>query len=103
MIHEERIQPLNDKEGLGGKYVLYWMQASQREQCNHALEHAVRRANSLKLPLLACFAVTDSYPEANARHYAFMLQGLAETSSALARRGVKLIVRRGDPVEVVAA
>ena len=100
-IDWRRTQPLNAADEIAGKYILYWMQASQREEYNHALEYAVGRANALGLPLLACFALTDDYPEANARHYAFMLQGLAETSAALARRGIQLVVRRGRPADVV--
>lgn len=99
-IQDERIQPLNDGEVCGGDYVLYWMQASQRAERNHALEHAVRRANELGLPLLAVFGLTDDYPEANLRHYAFMLEGLRDAAAALERRGIALAVRRGSPDEV---
>ena len=40
------------------------------------------------------------YPEANLRHYAFMLEGLEDAQEALARRGIKMVVRRGSPDEV---
>jgi deoxyribodipyrimidine photo-lyase len=36
---------------------------------------------TLDLPVLVVFALTDSYPEANLRHYRFMLEGLAETQA----------------------
>jgi len=101
MIQPERIQPLNTKGLARGAYVLYWMQASQRAELNHALEHAARRANTLGQPLVAAFGVTDRYAEANERHYAFMLEGLRETQNTLRRRGVQLVVRRGSP-ELVA-
>jgi deoxyribodipyrimidine photo-lyase len=68
MIHETRIQELNDCPPRAGRYVLYWMQASCRAQCNHALEYAVRRANELNKPVMACFGPTADFPEANARH-----------------------------------
>jgi deoxyribodipyrimidine photo-lyase len=73
------------------------MQASQREEVNHALEFAVREANRLKLPVLAVFGLTDEYPEANERHYAFMLEGLRETQQALRKRGVELVIREAEP------
>ena len=59
MIHPERIQELNDKPTRKGKYVLYWMQASQRAHWNHALEFAVEQANKLGLPLVVYFGLTD--------------------------------------------
>ncbi|MFW6146309.1 MAG: deoxyribodipyrimidine photo-lyase [Planctomycetota bacterium] len=101
MIQPERIEHLNRTPPRRGRYVLYWMQASQRAACNHALEYAVEQADELGVPLLAAFALTDDYPDANARHYAFMLEGLSETQAALAKRGIRLVVRRGEPPEVV--
>jgi len=99
-IHPERIQRLNDTPARNGDYVLYWMQQSQREAWNHALEYAVDQANQLGLPLVTGFGLTDAYPEANLRHYAFMLEGLAETAAALADRGIQLVVLKGSPPDV---
>jgi deoxyribodipyrimidine photo-lyase len=79
------------------------MQAAQRAGTNHALEYAVGVSNELGRPLVVLFALTDRYPEANERHYAFMLEGLKETRERLRERGVPMIVRRGEPDEVVAA
>ncbi len=93
----ERIQCLNERGPRAGDYVLYWMQQAQRAKYNHALEHAVARANELRLPLLVGFGLTDDYPEANLRHYTFMLEGLRETAAALKKRGIKFVVQRGDP------
>jgi deoxyribodipyrimidine photo-lyase len=73
---------MNDLSAKDGDYFLYWMQQSQRECCNHALEYAIREANRLSLPLILCFRLTDKYPEANIRHFAFMLEGLAEVEKA---------------------
>ena len=97
MIQRERVQRLNFVDVRGGNYVLYWMQASQRAEWNHALEYAIDRANELGQPLLALFGITDDYPEANLRHYAFMLEGLRETQAALRERGVQLVVRHKSP------
>jgi len=103
MVDPERIEHLNSTPPRRGRYVLYWMQASQRATFNHALAYAVERANERGVPLLAVFALTDAYPGANARHYAFMLEGLSETQAALAERGIRLLVRRGEPPAVVSA
>ncbi len=99
-IQEERVQNLNDGDVREGDYVLYWMQSSQRAEQNHALEYAVQRANDLDQRLLVIFGLTDDYPEANLRHYAFMLDGLRDAQEALEDRGIKMVVRRGSPDEV---
>lgn len=96
-IHPERVCDLNDRPVRDGGFVLYWMQASQREHFNDALEFAAGRANEMGRPLVAGFGLTDDYPEANARHYAFLLEGLRETRNALAGRGVQLVVLRDSP------
>ncbi len=101
MIQPERIRALNKKDVRKGRYVLYWMQQAQRAEWNHALEHAVRRANEIGLPLLAVFAITQRFPGANERHYAFMLGGLRETQRSLRRRGVRLLVRLAPPLDAV--
>jgi deoxyribodipyrimidine photo-lyase len=100
VIQEARIRQLNNLEIGNGDYVLYWMQQSSRAEYNHALEYAILRANGLGQPLLVVFGLMDDYPEANLRHYRFMLEGLKETKESLAGRGIKMIVRRGNPGDV---
>jgi deoxyribodipyrimidine photo-lyase len=100
LIQNTRIKHLNDREILQGRYVLYWMQQSQRAEMNHALEYAVQEANRLKQGVVVAFGLTDEYPEANLRHYAFMLEGLRETDQALRKRKIRLVVRRGSPADV---
>jgi len=100
-IESERITALNRKPIQTGEWVLYWMQQSQRPHDNPALEYAIFRANQLDLPVLVLFALMDNYPEANQRHYRFMLEGLAETRQKLVRRRIGMVIRKGDPVKVV--
>ena len=99
-IQDERVKHLNEKEIRAGDYVLYWMQSSQRTEHNHALEYTVQQANELDQRLLVAFGLTDGYPEANLRHYTFMLEGLQEVEGALKKRGIKFVVRHGSPDEV---
>lgn len=84
------------------RYVLYWMQQSQRAAFNPALEYAIAQANALGLPTLVCFGLT-AFPEANARHYAFMLHGLAEVAAALRDRGVGFVIRKQPPSALAAS
>lgn len=100
MIHPARLKHLVDRPPRVGKYVLYWMQQSQRSRCNHALEYAIARGNELRLPVIVGFGLMDDYPEANARHYQFMLQGLAEVGANLGQCGIRFVARRGHPAEV---
>ncbi len=100
-IHATRIRDLNGMpENSRGRYVLYWMQQSQRVQYNPALFFAIQRANDLGLPLLVVFGLMADYPEANMRHYAFMLEGLAEVQQALRRKGIAFCMDMGSPAEV---
>ncbi len=101
MAEHERISTLNSKGPARGAFVLYWMQASQRARFNHALEYAVEIANDRHLPVVVLFTLTDNYPEANLRHYAFMLQGLHETFMSLRDRGISPVVLSGQPDAVV--
>ena len=97
MIHPSRIQPLNGRSIQDGRYVLYWMQASQRVECNHALEYAVGEANERNLPVVVVFGLTDQFPEANLRHYAFMLEGLEEVRKGLCNRGIRFALLHRSP------
>ncbi len=101
MIHDTRVRPLNgDPVAADGRYVLYWMGAtSTRTRHNPALEYAVGRANDLGVPPVVCFGLTDAWPEANERHYLFLLQGIADVAAGLAERGIAFVVLRGQPFE----
>ena len=103
MIDPARIRVLRDAPAIPGRYVLYWMQASQRTVFNPALEYAAEQANAARLPLIVGFGLMDDYPEANARHYAFMLEGLRDVEGALRERGIRFVARRGSPPEVALA
>jgi deoxyribodipyrimidine photo-lyase len=102
-VQDSRIQRLNDSGLKKGRYVLYWMQQSQRAEYNHALEYAVQQANALGQGVLVGFGIMDDYPEANLRHYRFMLEGLQETRTSLAKRGIQMVIQRGDPADIAVA
>ncbi len=97
MIQKERIRPLNRKSVRKGKYVLYWMQASQRAEYNHALEYAISQANEMHQPIIVFFGITDQFPEGNERHYIFMVEGLREVKQSLEKRGIQMVIRHQSP------
>ena len=97
IMERERIKVLNTKDMKKGDYVLYWMQQSQRSEYNHALEYAIAQANVLEKPLVVFFGITDSFPDANERHYAFMLEGLQEVRQSLRKRGIQMVIQHISP------
>jgi len=97
MIQEERIAYLSQKPFGKGRYVLYWIQAAPRVTCNHAYQYAVRMADRLSLPLLACFNLVPGYPEATLPQYRFLIEGLLTLSRALEEQGVQLVIITGVP------
>lgn len=78
----------------GGKCVVYWMQRSQRALDNPALDVAVEAANILHQPVVAFLAPVPFYPNANLRHYAFLMQGLPDIATGLKKRNVGFVLRR---------
>ena len=97
MIQKERIKVLNKKGMKKGTFVLYWMQASQRTEYNHALEYAIVKANELRQPVIVFLGITDHFPEANERHYDFMLEGLREVKQSLEKRGIQMVILHKSP------
>ncbi len=97
MIDQTRVKRLNKQDIKDGKYVLYWMQATQRTEYNHALEYSILKSNRLNKPLLVYFGITESYPEANERHYYFMIEGLKEVQTSLEDKGIKIVIWRNSP------
>ncbi len=102
MIPEARLCHYMAPPPRSGRFVLYWMQSSQRTRYNHALEFAVQKANTLHLPLVVLFVLVPQFPEANLRHYQFMIEGIAGLFEPLARRKIRFLLRLGEAVDEVA-
>jgi deoxyribodipyrimidine photo-lyase len=69
------------------------MQRSQRGIDNPALDIAIKAANELRQPLAVFFGLHPKYPNGNLRHYAFLVEGLAETKKRVEERGAAFIFR----------
>ncbi len=99
-MFEYRLNKLNNcQDREDGKYVLYCMESSQREDFNFSLEFAVEKANSLKKPVVVAFFITDKYKYSNQRYYKFMLEGIVKTKKAVEERGIKFVIRKKTFVE----
>ncbi|MFN0119620.1 MAG: deoxyribodipyrimidine photo-lyase [Blastocatellia bacterium] len=77
----------------GGACVVYWMQRAQRGIDNPALDVAIAAANELRRPVAVFFGLHPRYPHANLRHYAFLVEGLAETKHRIEKRGAAFVFR----------
>ncbi len=77
--------------------MLYWLQSSQRATYNLALNYAISKANELDKPLLVCFGLAKTFPEANLRHFRFLLEGLKDAELQLQNLGITLVVLDESP------
>lgn len=73
-----------------GEHVLLWVQGAQRVRYNYALNLAAAVAQELRKPLVAVFMFDVQYPEANVRHFDFMLRGLFSLRDDLTALGIPL-------------
>jgi len=78
-------------------HVVYWMQQAQRVHFNHALNHAIEIANFRNLPLVVFFGLSTNYPDANLRHFHFMLEGLKEVKAILDHFQITFVIRLVSP------
>jgi deoxyribodipyrimidine photo-lyase len=78
---------------MDGSCVLYWMQRSQRGLDNPALDLAIELGNAYGKPVVVFFGLHPGYPRANERHYAFLIDGLAETRDRVEARGCFFLFR----------
>lgn len=100
-IEKTRIKHLNPHPFRPGKFILYWMQQSQRVYCNHALEFAVRLGNQNECGVAVLFVITPAFLESGPRHYRFMLEGLKETARQAGARNIPMYTVIGSPPEEV--
>ena len=98
-VEPERIRVLREGPPRTGRYVLYWMQSSQRTEDNPALRYAVERADRANLPLVVFFGLDGSYPESSLRHLQFMAEGLADIARTLEERGIFFALQPVYPAE----
>ncbi|MDX9691181.1 MAG: deoxyribodipyrimidine photo-lyase [Acholeplasmataceae bacterium] len=98
-MHQDRLIRVREKKTTSNisKYVIYWMQQSQRVHFNHALNHAIELANKENLPLVVYFGLWSGYPDANIRHFKFMLEGLKEVKHILNHFGINFVLKIGKP------
>lgn len=101
-MNQKRVYSLNSLSlNQKGRYVLYAMEASQREDFNHALEFSIYLANKFKKPLLVSLFITDKYRFSNQRYYRFMIEGIIKTKKQIEERGIRFIINKNTFVDRV--
>jgi deoxyribodipyrimidine photo-lyase len=103
LAEHPRLRPLHTGlPNTSGSCVVYWMQRAQRGIDNPALNLAIALGNELEQPVVVVFGLTADYPGAQRRHYRFLVEGLVDVQTDLESRGARLVVRQGEPPQVVA-
>lgn len=69
------------------------MQRAQRGEDNPALDAAIHAANLIGRPVAVFFGLHPGYPNANQRHYSFLIDGLEQTRDAVEKRGAAFVFR----------
>lgn len=94
ILKDPRARLRNDRPvDPSGGAVVYWMQRAQRGTDNPALDTAIGAANELKKPLAVFLGLVPFYPNANERHYAFLIDGLADAARQVEKRGAAFVFR----------
>jgi deoxyribodipyrimidine photo-lyase len=95
-----RVRTIKEGESKIGP-VVYWMSRDQRTDDNWALLFAQEQAKKNDAPLAVVFCLTSKFPNANWRHYDFMLLGLHETADSLAPKNIAFFLLIGEPTQTL--
>jgi len=86
----------------GGGPVLYWMHRDHRLRDNWALLYAASLALGRQRLLVAVHCLDPEYPQANAFHFRFLVDGLRELHEDFKAAGIPFVELLGDPPARVA-
>ena len=96
-MNEARIRILRKTNSSTSGTVLYWMSRDQRVFDNWALIAAYQYAQHHQQNLKVIFTLANTFPQANLRHYDFMLKGLMEVEKQLNKLHIPFSILLGDP------
>ena len=96
MINEKRVRLLQKGNETNGP-IIYWMSRDQRVHDNWALLFSQQIALEKRTPLIVLFNIVPDFLEATIRQYGFMLTGLREIDSELAKYNIPFFLLAGKP------
>ncbi len=76
--------------------VVYRMSRDQRVQDNWALLFAQQLADQMETSLLVVFTLMPHYPNANQRHFDFLIKGLQQIEKALIEKNIPFVLLADD-------
>ena len=81
--------------------IVYWMSRDQRVNDNWALLYAIERANEKNVPVHLVFSLSNSFLNAQPRHFQFLLNGLHLVQKACKDYGIAFNLLLGNPAETI--
>jgi deoxyribodipyrimidine photo-lyase len=102
MVDPRRVNVLKRSSIVEGP-VFYWMSRDQRVNDNWALLFAQELALERKVPLGVVFSLAPRFLNATLRQYGFMLKGLREVESRLAKLNIPFFLLVGSPEQKLPA
>ncbi|KAL3693859.1 hypothetical protein R1sor_007510 [Riccia sorocarpa] len=100
-VHTGRVRSLKEGNGSRKGPILYWMSRDQRSRDNWALLHAVQEAKRSGVAVAVVFNLVDSFLNAQARHFGFMLRGLRIVEKNLQAADIPFFLFRGKAQETI--
>jgi deoxyribodipyrimidine photo-lyase len=100
-MNKNRVRTLKERPVEKGP-VVYWMSRDQRVRDNWALLWAQCLALNQRAPIAVTFCLAPEFLNATQRQYGFMLAGLREVESNLAKKSIPFFLLIGKPEQVVA-
>ena len=81
--------------------IVYWMSRDQRVNDNWALLYAIERANEKNVPVHLVFSLSNSFLNAQPRHFQFLLNGLHLVQKSCKDYGIAFNLLLGNPAETI--
>jgi deoxyribodipyrimidine photo-lyase len=100
-MEQRRIHAIREGRSEGAGPVVYWMSRDQRAHDNWALVYAQSLAIEYQVPLIVVFCLVPEFLHASVRHYAFMIKGLKEVETELAKKNIGFYLLAGSPEKEV--
>ncbi|XP_024533022.1 deoxyribodipyrimidine photo-lyase isoform X1 [Selaginella moellendorffii] len=100
-VNPRRVRVLRQGDESHSGPVVYWMSRDQRSRDNWALLYAAEQARKRDTPVAVVFNLVESFLEAKARHFGFLLRGLRVVEKNLDKLGIAFFLLRGRPEDTI--
>ena len=101
MVDKTRVTHINKVDEKQFGPVVYWMSRDQRVNKNWAFLYAIEKANKKNVPLHVVFSLTNTFLNAQPRHFQFLLSGLISVEKLCGELGVAFNLLFGQPLKTI--